>query len=96
MLEPVILILILSIMLFIVFILWGMGKEYIGKISSEKESAEKKVERSIRAMEKLVGPRPSRSLLIKRWERRMREASGGSDSASLSGSERRSDSIPKE
>ena len=79
-------------MIFIAFIMWGFGKEYIGRVSSEKESAEQKVERAMRGMEKLVGPRPSRRVLIRHWERRLREATGRSDSSSVSSSERRSDS----
>jgi hypothetical protein len=80
-----------SSMLFISLIailLWGNGKYREGVSDSEGESQEEKIERITRGVEKLMGPRPTRSVLIKHWERRLRKATKRDRDTPLPDSER--------
>jgi len=70
---------------------WGESKERSGRIDAERESAEEKMDRISRGVEKLMGPRPSRRLLIKHWERRLRRATKRGSDTTLPDSEPRGD-----
>ena len=71
--------------------LWGESKEKAGRLKAERESAQEKADRISRGVEKLMGPRPSRRLLIKHWERRLRKATEGDTDTKLPISEPRGD-----
>lgn len=71
--------------------IWGEGKESIGRSSVKREAAEDKLKRISRGVEKLTGPRPSRRLLAKHWERRLRKSTNSDPDADLPDSESRSD-----
>ena len=70
---------------------WGESKRKSGALEAEKESAEEKVERISRGVEKLMGPRPSRRVLLDHWERRLRRATKRNPDATLPDSEPRGD-----
>ena len=70
---------------------WGESKEKSGRVDAERESAEEKIDRISRGVEKLMGPRPSRRLLIKHWERRLRGATKRGSDTTLPDSEPRGD-----
>ncbi len=70
---------------------WGESKEKSGRVDAERESAEEKMDRISRGVEKLMGPRPSRRLLIEHWERRLRRATKRGSDTTLPDSEPRGD-----
>jgi|DEB0MinimDraft_6_1074348.scaffolds.fasta_scaffold22057_2 hypothetical protein len=72
-------------------LLWGEDKRNLGKIKKENQHAEEKLNSISKGIEKLLGPRPNRAVLIKHWKRRLREATEGDDSTTLPGPESGSD-----
>lgn len=81
----------LIVLVVVLIFVWGEGKESIGRSNIRKEAAEDKLKRISRGVEKLTGPRPSRRLLVKHWERRLRKSTGSDPDTDLSDSESRSD-----
>lgn len=91
MVEFALLVSLLFVLLVVLIFIWGESKESIGRERSQRESAEDKFERISRGIKKLTGPRPSRSVLVKHWERRLRKATGRDVDPSLPDSESRGD-----
>lgn len=91
MIESVLLASTLLILLIVLIFVWGESRESIGREKSHRESAEDKFERISRGIKKLTGPRPSRSVLVKHWERRLRKATGRDVDPTLPDSESRGD-----
>ncbi|QDP61232.1 MAG: hypothetical protein GOVbin2729_58 [Prokaryotic dsDNA virus sp.] len=60
-------------------------------MDAENLILEKRSERLSRGVEKLMGPRPTRRVLIKHWERRLRQATGGNPDTPLPDSKPRND-----
>lgn len=81
----------LVVLLIALIFIWGESKESIGRSKVKREVAEDKFERISRGIEKLTGPRPSRRLLVKHWERRLRKSTGSDPDTDLPDSKSRSD-----
>lgn len=91
MLETLFAIASICVLAFAFAFFWGESKEQSGRVDAERESAEEKIDRISRGVEKLMGPRPSRRLLIKHWERRLRRATKRGSDTTLPDSEPRGD-----
>jgi len=82
MLEVFIFTVAVSTVFVVLILIWGKAKKREGKLTSDNEDYRDKMDRISRGVEKLMGPRPSRAVLIEHWERRLRKATGrGSDTS---------------
>ncbi len=91
MVETLFVIVSVCVLAFVFAFFWGESKEESGRVGAERESAEEKIDRISRGVEKLMGPRPSRRLLVKHWERRLRRATKGDVNTTMPDSEPRGD-----
>ena len=76
MFEAVISTVAVSVVFVVLILIWGKTKKREGELTSDNQSYKSKLDRISSGVEKLMGPRPSRALLIKHWERRLRKATG--------------------
>tara|TARA_R110000782_G_scaffold218156_1_gene305535 strand:+ start:1017 stop:1292 length:276 start_codon:yes stop_codon:yes gene_type:complete len=89
--ESLILVSFLIVLVVVLIFMWGEGRESVGREESKRGSAEDKLERISKGLDKLTGPRPSRRLLAEHWERRLRRSKNRDPDTDLPDSESRSD-----
>ena len=83
--ESLLLVSFLIVLVVVLIFMWGEGRESVGREESKRGSAEEKLERISRGLEKLKGPRPEH------WERLLRRSKYRDPDTDLPDSESRSD-----